>query len=332
MQNIPSHNKEIRQMFKATDGYKLISADYSKQEVFIAASVSGDKAFIESCKNSLKNNTEIYSVIASMIYSVPYDECCESRKDGTKNDAGKERRSAAKAITLGILYSKEVPSIATDLGITKQKAQQVYDRVLKAFPTLKKFMEQSQNDARTRGFVETAWGRRRHLPDMQLAEFEFTLENGTPVDFDPLSFEPLAVSTEVPKKLQAEFTKKMKSAFGQQKKAMVKAEAKARGVILKDNGGFIAQATRQCVNSRVQGSAGDITKVAMILVNSDKKLKQLGLRLLLTIHDELIAEAPIENIDEASQRMAELMVQAGAQKIVVPMKVDLEITDNWYGK
>lgn len=70
----------------------------------------------------------------------------------------------------------------------------------------------------------------------------------------------------------------------------------------------------------------------MILVNNDEKLKQLGLRLLLTIHDELIAEAPIENIEEASQRMAELMVQAGAQKIVVPMKVDLEITDNWYGK
>ncbi len=330
MQNIPSHNKDIRQMFKASPGYKLISGDYSKQEVFIAASVSEDKYFIESCKKALKNNTDLYSEIASMIYNLPYDDCVEFRKDGTTNSQGKERRGNAKAIVLGILYSKEVPSIASDLNITREKAQQIYDKVLAAFPALRKFMQQSQKDAREKGYVETAWGRRRHLPDMQLDDYEFTSDEV--VDFDPLSFSKIAVNTGVPKKLKDSYTKRMKAAFGWAKKNAVISEAKERGIKIKDNTGLIQQATRQCVNSRVQGSAGDITKVAMILVDKDTELQSLGFRLLLTIHDELMAEVPEQNVERACERMTELMVKAGAERITVPMKVDMEITDNWYGK
>ncbi len=319
-------------MFKATDGYKLISADYSKQEVFIAASVSGDQSFIESCKNSLKNDTDIYSEIASMIYNVPYADCVEENPDGSKNDVGKERRGNAKAITLSILYSKGVNSIATDLNVTTQKAQAIYNSVLKAFPKLEETISGSQQHARDFGWVETAWGTRRHLPDMQLQPYEFKLLDGTPLDFDPMEFTTETLSLEVPKRVQDDYTKQLQKAFGIQKKNVIKQKAKEQGIIIKDNGGFIAQAERQCLNSRIQGSASNITKVAMILINNDKKLKELGLRILLTIHDELIAEAPIENIEEASQRMAELMVLAGKSHIVVPMKVDLEITTNWYGK
>ena len=332
LQNIPSHNKEIRTMFKATDGYKLISCDYSKQEVFIAASVSGDEAFIESCKNSLKNNTDIYSEIASMIYNLPYDECVEFRPDGSTNYEGKERRGNAKAIVLSILYSKGVNSIAQDLKVSTDKAQAIYNGVLKAFPKLEETIKGSQETARKIGYVETAWGTRRHLPDMQLEPYEFTLIDGVPLDFDPLCFDNVVEDLTVPKKVKENYTSKLDKAFGVQKKNAIIQQAKEQGIKIKNNGGFIAQAERQCLNSRIQGSASNVTKVAMILISKDKRLKELGLRLLIPVHDELIAEAPAENIEEASQRMAELMIKAGEEKICVPMKVDIEITDNWYLK
>ena len=319
-------------MFKATDGYKLISCDYSKQEVFIAASVSGDEAFIESCKNSLKNDTDIYSEIASMIYNLPYDECVEFRPDGSTNYEGKERRGNAKAITLSILYSKGVNSIALDLKVSTDKAQAIYNEVLKAFPKLEETIKGSQETARKIGYVETAWGTRRHLPDMQLEPYEFTLINGVPLDFDPLCFDNVVEDLTVPKKVKENYISKLNKAYGVQKKNAIIQQAKEQGIKIKNNGGFIAQAERQCLNSRIQGSASNVTKVAMILINNDKRLKELGLRLLLTIHDELIAEAPAENIEEASNRMAELMIKAGEEKISVPMKVDIEITNNWYMK
>ena len=329
LQNIPSHNKEIRQMFKATPGYVLIGADYSKQEIFIAASISQDVKMIESCKK----NTDIYSEIASIAFNLPYDECVEFRPDGTKNNEGKERRGQAKAIVLGILYGKGVAAIATDLSITKEKAKDVYDKVLKAFPKLKDFMNDSQECARVKGYVETAWGRRRHLPDMQLDKYEFKLLNNTPIDFDPLDFtEGSTESLTVPSRIKNIYIEKLDKCYGNKAKEAVKAEARSKGIQIKDNGGFIAQAERQCVNSRVQGSAGDVTKLAMIAVGNDEELKQLGFRLLLTIHDELIGECPAENAKLASERFAYLMIEVAKEVIAVPMMVDVELSYNWNGK
>ncbi len=325
LQNIPSRNKEIRQMFYGGPGMKLISADYSKQEVFIAASISGDKEMMKACESE-----DIYSQVAAQVYNTTYEECLEFRPDGTTNYEGKARRAACKAIVLGVLYSKEVPSIATDLGISKQEAQKAYDSVLKAFPKLKQLMHDSQDDARTRGYVETAWGRRRRLPDMQLEKYDFSLVDGTPMDFDPLSFDSdEELSTEVPQKTKAELTKKLDKAFGFIKKQQIIQDAKARGIKIKDNGAFIAQAERQCVNSRVQGSAADVTKVAMILIHKNPELRALGYKILVPIHDELLGQCPAENVDRCSELVEKLMIEAGAEKIKVPMKVDVSILDNW---
>lgn len=330
MQNIPSHNDEIRKMFRASEGHVLLSSDYSAQEPRLTAHMSGDEKMIAA----YKAGKDLYVEIASIAYNLPYDECKEFREDGTRNPDGKERRNAAKAIVLGVCYGKGVPAIAEDLGVPRKKAQEIYDKVMVSFPGLKQFMEDSENMARDYGFVTTVWGRKRRLPNMQLEPYEFTYIGGVPKDFDPLfddedEFDdgPL----EVDEATKQRYINVLNRTYSRKEKEVIKAKAKNEGILIKDNGGYIAEATRQCVNSRIQGSAADQTKLAMILVGNDKKLKELGFKLLLAVHDELIGECPRENAKEVAERFSLLMIEA-AKDLVVPSKCDVEITDCWYGE
>lgn len=330
MQNIPSHNDEIRKMFRASEGHVLLSSDYSAQEPRLTAHMSGDEKMIAA----YKAGKDLYVEIASIAYNLPYDECKEFREDGTRNPDGKERRNAAKAIVLGVCYGKGVPAIAEDLGVSRKKAQEIYDKVMVSFPGLKQFMEDSENMARDYGFVTTVWGRKRRLPNMQLEPYEFTYIGGVPKDFDPLfddedEFDdgPL----EVDEATKQRYINVLNRTYSRKEKEVIKVKAKNEGILIKDNGGYIAEATRQCVNSRIQGSAADQTKLAMILVGNDKKLKELGFKLLLAVHDELIGECPRENAKEVADRFSMLMVEA-AKDLVVPSKCDVEITECWYGE
>lgn len=326
LQNIPSHNKEIRHMFKAQDGYVLIGGDYSQQEPRLTAHCSND----EKMKESYHQGKDIYATIASLAFDKPYEECKEFRPDGTVNPEGKERRSQAKAIVLGVTYGKGIPAIGEDLGISTQKAQAVYDKVMENFPMLEKFMKDTQEMARKYGYVETPWGRRRHLTDMQLEPYEFSY-SGRVTSFDPLAFGQ-EISTLVPKKTRDAYTKQLDKAYGRQKKNDIIYKALEEGIKIKDNGGFIAQAERQCVNSVIQGGAADMAKLAMIHINNDEIMKELDFHLLICVHDEVIGECPEENAKKASERLAQLMIEAPKGRIAIPMKVDCEVSRNWYGE
>ena len=128
--------------------------------------------------------------------------------------------------------------------------------------------------ARDLGYVTTLWGRKRRLPKMQLPLYEFDFSNFVVDNFDPLSFTDNnsdELKQQEEQKAINYYTKQLEKAYGRAAKEQVKAKAKEDGIIIKDNGGFIAQAERQCVNSRIQGSAADMSKKAMILVGKDLK-------------------------------------------------------------
>ena len=74
-----------------------------------------------------------------------------------------------------------------------------------------------------------------------------------------------------------------------------------------------------------------MSKLAMILVGNDERLRELGFRLLIPVHDELIAECPEENARECSERFAQLMSEAARSRLTIPIKCDVEITRAWYG-
>lgn len=332
LQNIPSRNHDIRKMFTASPGYVLMSSDYSQQEPKIMTQMCGDEKMIQA----YKEGKDLYAEIASLAFNKDYEDCLEFRPDGTTNKEGKGRRSQAKTILLGVLYGRGVPSIAEQLGTTIEKAQRIKDSVFKGFPAIPQFEEDSLIMGEELGYVTTLWGRKRRLPDLQLQEYEFRWKDGAPPDDDLLDFaceeesDRGDNSAEVPEDRQNYYERKLRSVKFTQKRRVFE-EANEEGIWIVDNGGKIADAERQCVNARIQGSAADMSKLAMILVNEDQKLRELGFRLLIPVHDELIGECPEENAKEASERFAQLMSQAAESKLDIPIKCDVAITRAWYG-
>ena len=151
-----------------------------------------------------------------------------------------------------ITYGKGIKATAEDLGITQNEAQELFDEFFNTFPKIKEFMNETQNMARKYGYVETAYGRRRQIPNMQLEEFEFKNIGNKPMDFDPLDFDG-EFSTEIDKKTKDSFIKKLKECWSALDRDRIKKEAKSMGIEIKENTKLIADAERQCVNSRIQG-------------------------------------------------------------------------------
>ena len=338
MMNIPSHATDIRHMFRATPGYVMLSSDYSRQEPAITSFVSGDKGMIDS----FKNDRDIYATIASLAFNVPYEKCLEFHPETHEYQPdGKARRGEAKTILLGISYGRAIPSIAEQLYNTRddmtdeQKikgAQKVYDSVLNAFPGLHKLMVSTQNNARKYGYVETILGRRRHLPDMQLPEFEFKPLTGyVNPDIDPLDPATLQNKDDIPERIKSALLKELKGYkyFGQVANRMRQLHDEDHIKVI-NNKSKIQDATRQCTNSVIQGSAADMTKLAILNLSNDAEWNAIGGRLLTPVHDELICEVPIEYWKEGGEALSRCMLDA-ASFLPFGMTCDVTTTLRWYG-
>lgn len=195
---------------------------------------------------------DLYSSIASKAFNVAYEDCLEFRPDGTTNKEGKERRTRAKSILLGVLYGRGVNSIAEQLKTSSKKAQEIKDSVFRGFPAISKFEKDSKQMAYDLGYVTTVCGRKRRLPEYCLPEFEFSYKDGVAPDDDPLDFDDVELVTEVPDSIKKRYTSKLHNAYYAQKTNIIR-EANEQGIIIKDNGAKIADAERQIVNARIQG-------------------------------------------------------------------------------
>ena len=329
LQNIPSHNKDIRKMFKATDGYVLMSSDFSQQEPKCLAALcrkQGDPQMY----NTFMEGKDLYSEIASKAFNKPYEECKEFRPDGTTNKEGKERRTQAKSILLGVLYGRGTESIAEQLGITTKEAQSIKDSVFRGFPAIKKFEEDSIQMSKDVGFVTTVCGRKRRLPSMMLPDYEVVWKDGVAPDDDPLSFDvDIDASREVPESVQRKWLTKVRNANFYTRRKIFEA-ANEEGLWIIDH--TKDKDTTKVVNARIQGSAADLTKLAMIELHRNERLRELGFRMLIPVHDEIIAECPEENVKECSELLASTMSYAAEQILEMPIKCDVEITKQWYGE
>lgn len=324
MQNIPSHNKDIRKMFKATDGYVILSADYSQQEIKGMAQMCGDDGMIEA----FRQGKDFYAEIASVAFGYPYEECLEFRPDGTTNPAGKERRAQAKSILLGINYGRGAASIAEQLGCTKQEAEKIKEDVFTGFPAIAEFEKQSYAMVNSLGYITTLWGRKRRLPSMLKPDYEFKWADNKQVDNDLLDFES-EVNTEVPEDIQRYYRAKLAKAYFKDKQSIFQ-QANAEGIWVIDN--TKDKDYTKVVNARIQGTAADMSKLAMIALSKDERLKELGFRMLIPIHDEILAECPEKNMAEVVPRFAKIMSEAPGEKFVVPISCDVEISKCWYGE
>ena len=162
-----------------------------------------------------------------------------------------------------ILYGRSINAIADQLYSHMdwsdekklKQAQYVYDSVLNAFPALRKLMINAQRCAKEKGYVETILGRRRHIPEMQLPEFEFKpLKGYVNPDIDPLDASTLDVTDDIPDRVKAALYRELKSYkyFGQVAKR-IRALAEEDHIKVINNNRKIADGSRQCVNSIIQG-------------------------------------------------------------------------------
>lgn len=346
MQNIPSKAGDIRRMFRAAPGHVLMSSDYSQQEPKLTAYVSQDEKMIQA----FKDGKDIYAIIASIAFGVSYEDCLEFKPTGELDEdgkpvtvysaSGKARRGEAKTIVLGITYGRSVVTIADQLYSHEpwsdeekvKKAQNVFDSVLNAFPALRKLMINAQNCAKTHGYVETILGRRRHIPDMQLPEFEFKPMAGyVNPDIDPLDVSTLDNQDSIPQRIVDKLYKELTSYkyFGQVAKR-IRQLAEEDHIKVINNRFKIQEASRKCVNSIIQGSAAEQTKLAMLLIDNDPEWNALGGHVIIPVHDELIAEVPIENWEPCAKRLSQLMCDA-ASFLPFASKCDVTVSYRWNG-
>ena len=230
------------------------------------------------------------------------------------------------------MYGRGAKAIAEQLNCSTKEAQKIVDTFYTEFPKVKKWMNDVLAHAREYGYVETAWGRKRRLPDVQLETYEFELMAGGPSTFDPLSWDEDQGEAEVDPAVKKKYINQLEKAWGSKEKRDIIMRAREEGIKITDNGGKIADAERQCVNSIIQGSSADMTKLAMIAINDNPRLKELDCHLLIQVHDEVICECPEENAKECAELLSSLMVGAAAEKIRVPMKCDAAVSYEWYGE
>ena len=153
LQNIPIRNEEgrrIRQAFIAREGFTVVAADYSQIELRIMAHLSQDQGLI----NAFTQGKDIHRSTAAEIFEVALDEVTS------------EQRRNAKAINFGLIYGMSAFGLSRQLGIGRADAQNYMDLYFKRYPGVQTFMHDIREKAKAQGYVETLFGRRLYLPDI----------------------------------------------------------------------------------------------------------------------------------------------------------------------
>src|SRR5882762_2841097 len=153
LQNIPIRNEEgrkIRRAFIASEGNKLVSADYSQIELRLLAEI----ADIAQLKNAFREGLDIHAMTASEMFGVP-----------VKGMPGEVRRRA-KAINFGIIYGISAFGLANQLGIEREEAGAYIKKYFERFPGIRAYMDETRDFCRLHGYVTRLFGRKCHYPDM----------------------------------------------------------------------------------------------------------------------------------------------------------------------
>ncbi|HPQ95181.1 MAG: DNA polymerase I [Thiothrix sp.] len=154
LQNIPARTAEgrrIRQAFVAPPGFKILAADYSQIELRIMAHLSGDRGLLAA----FAAGQDIHRATAAEVFSTALDQVTA------------EQRRAAKAVNFGLIYGMSAFGLARQLGVERMEAQAYVDRYFARYPGVKAYMDNTREQARAQGFVETLFGRRLYLPDIK---------------------------------------------------------------------------------------------------------------------------------------------------------------------
>ncbi len=249
LQNIPVKTEEgrrIREAFIAPEGCYIVSADYSQIELRIMAHLSGDANLLKA----FHDGQDVHRATAAELFDI------------TPLEVNPEQRRYAKVINFGLIYGMSAFGVASNLGISRTDAKNYIDRYFQRYPGVAQYMDDIRRTAREQGYVETVFGRRLWLP-------EINSPNG-------------------PRRQAAE---------------------------------------RAAINAPMQGTAADIIKLSMIEVENWIENKQLGTKLVMQVHDELVLEVPEKELDLVRKKLPELM--GGVAQLKVPLITEVGFGKNW---
>ncbi|MEH6800305.1 MAG: DNA polymerase I [Halopseudomonas sabulinigri] len=153
LQNIPIRSAEgrrIRQAFIAPKGYKLLAADYSQIELRIMAHLAQDVGLL----HAFKHNLDVHKATAAEVFGVELDEVTT------------DQRRSAKAINFGLIYGMSAFGLAKQIDVDRKQAQAYIDRYFARYPGVLAYMERTREQASEQGYVETLFGRRLYLPEI----------------------------------------------------------------------------------------------------------------------------------------------------------------------
>jgi DNA polymerase-1 len=154
LQNIPirtEQGRRIREAFIAAPGNTILAADYSQIELRIMAHLSGDETLL----HAFNNDIDIHRATAAEIFSTPLEEVAA------------EQRRHAKAVNFGLIYGMSAFGLAKQLRVERKQAQAYINQYFEQYPGVADYMERTREKAREQGYVETVFGRRLYLPDIQ---------------------------------------------------------------------------------------------------------------------------------------------------------------------
>jgi len=248
LQNIPIRTKlgrEVRRAFVASDkNHKLLAADYSQIELRLIAALSKDPNMLQS----FRNHEDIHRATAARLFKVPLESVT------------REQRSQAKTVNFGIIYGVSAHGLSQQTDLSRSEAKKLIDAYYENYPQLRTYIKNQVDYARSHGYVETIFGRRRYLNNIN------------------------------------------------SQNAIVRSAAE-----------------RNAVNAPIQGSAADIIKKAMIQIQ--QKLQKYQTKMLLQVHDELVFDVPVNEMEQVSALIKNEMEHA--VELEIPLIVDIGVGDNW---
>ena len=249
LQNIPIRTPEgrrVREAFVAPAGSVIASADYSQIELRIMAHISGDAALLRAFTEGM----DVHRATAAEVFSLAPEQ------------VSSEQRRYAKVINFGLIYGMSAYGLARSLAIDNTAAKNYIERYFQRYPGVRQYMDETRTSAKAKGYVETVFGRRLYLPEIN-----------------------------------------------------------------SPNGPRRSGAERQAINAPMQGTAADLIKLSMVKVQRVLDQQQRATKMIMQVHDELVFEVPLAEVDWVKVEIPRLM--ASVAELKVPLLAEIGVGPNW---
>ncbi|MDF2010247.1 DNA polymerase [Priestia megaterium] len=287
LQNLPYNARKI---IIAPEGKVIIGIDYSQIEPRVLAHISGD----EDLRDAYRSGKDLYVEMSMKVFKLERKYCV----DGAYSPDGSfQPRKRIKSIFLGIMYGMGSFTLSESIQDSVEVAEQLIQDFYDSYPAVKKFVEDTHALAEEQQFVETMFGRKRRFPNHK-----------------PVAVRYKKVEAKIKKMLGYVPTNIWDSPLPYKTK-------KAFWDVAKE----YHDVNRRSVNTRIQGTAADIMKMAMVAVS--KVCKQHGYKILATVHDEILFEVPEDITEEAVKELEDAMI--GVVQLDVPIKCDTDFMYRW---